>query len=137
MKGKTAISVFCCHNALYSGLEGKIEKAAAPAGMHKVETPCSGKVEPVHMLKAFENGADGVIVLACPPRQCNTIEGSARLEKRVARTKTLLAEAGLEPERLILLQAERPAARKLERILNEAAAAIGAVGASPIKSARH
>ena len=57
------ITAFCCHNSLY-GADGRgvFEKAAVP-GVHKVELPCGSRLEPTHILKAFENGADGVAVV--------------------------------------------------------------------------
>ena len=122
------ITALCCHNALYGrrDIQG-LDKAGVP-GVHTVEVPCSGKVEPIQLLKAFENGAECVVVVACPPRQCMTIEGSRRQARRIARTKVLLAEAGVEPERLILHLAERPAAADLSRIIADAEKAIAGLG---------
>jgi coenzyme F420-reducing hydrogenase delta subunit len=123
-----SLTAFCCHNALYrsKNLQGK-SKAGAP-GVHTVEVPCSGKVEPLQILKAFENGADGVLVIACPPQQCMTIEGSRRQARRIARTKDLLAEAGLEPERLMLHMSKGAAADEYAHIISTAEKSIAKFG---------
>lgn len=134
---KANITAFCCHNALYRGknLQGA-QKAGVP-GVHTVEVPCSGKVEPIQLLKAFENGAECVVVVVCPPRQCMTIEGSRRQARRIARTKDLLAEAGVEPERLILHMAESAAAQVLPNIMAAAQKTIAGLGtAAPARSGK-
>lgn len=127
------LTAFCCHNALYrtKDLSGR-QKAAAP-GVNTVEVPCSGRVEPLQILKAFENGADGVLVIACAPRQCMTIEGSRRQARRIARTKELLAEAGVDPERLMLHMAEGAAAAEYPKIISSAEKVIAKLGAATFK----
>ena len=104
------ITALCCSNALYDGLKPGEYSRAYVEGVRIVETPCSGKVDPIYLLKAFEKGADLVVVLACDQRLCATIEGSKRIHKRIERTKQLLAEAGLEPERLVLRIVKPPGA---------------------------
>ena len=108
------ITALCCHNALYAGLKPDEMSRAFVEGVQIIETPCSGKVDPIYLLKAFEKGADCVVVLACDQRLCTTIEGSRRIHKRIERTRQLLAEAGLEPERLVLRIVRRPAVKSLD-----------------------
>lgn len=127
------ITAFCCHNALYAGLNPEEVSRAYVAGVQIIETPCSGKVDPIYLLKAFEKGADGVVVLACDPRVCSTIEGSKRIQKRVERTKVLLAEAGLEPERLVLQVVQRPALKSLETVFKSVQQHFEKLGPSPVR----
>ena len=61
---------------------------------------CTGKIEPILLLKAFEKGADIVYVAGCAIGDCHFIEGNVRGKAAVKYTKKLLAEIGLEPERL-------------------------------------
>lgn len=126
------MTAICCHNALYGHFERDAKTRAGAPGVHTVEVPCSGRIEPIHLLKAFENGADGVVVIACPPQRCGTIEGSARLEKRIARTQALLAETGIDPGRLILIQADKPAAKNFKKIIDDAARAIEGLALSHV-----
>ncbi len=109
-----------------------IQKVTLP-GVHKIEVPCGSRVEILHLMKAFENGADMVIVLACKPEECEMIEGSKWLERRIEHTKDLLAEAGIEPERLVLLRPQKPAAKDFEKIISEQAEILSELGSSPIK----
>jgi coenzyme F420-reducing hydrogenase delta subunit len=102
-------------------------------GVQIVETPCSGKVDPIYLLKAFEKGSDLVVVLACDQRLCTTIEGSKRIHKRIERTKQLLAEAGLEPERLVLRVVRRPALASLDVLFKSIREATKELGPSPVR----
>lgn len=131
MKKKT-VTAFCCHNALYSGMDPDEAYKAYAKDVHIIETPCSGKVDPIYMLKAFEKGADCVVVMACDPKQCAMLEGSKRIHKRIEKTKALLAEAGIEPERLILQVVKRPALKNVDKIFNDVIKNIKKLGPSPI-----
>jgi coenzyme F420-reducing hydrogenase delta subunit len=131
--GAGKITALCCHKALYAGLKPEETSRAWVDGVQIIETPCSGKVDAIYLLKAFEKGADGVVVLACDQRLCSTIEGARRIHKRVERTKVLLAEAGIEPERLILRVVRRPALRSLETLFAPIKETIAGLGPSPAR----
>ncbi len=131
--GAMKLTALCCHNALYAGLRPEEKTRAYVEGVQIIETPCSGKVDPIYLLKAFEKGADGVVVQACDQRLCTTIEGARRIHKRVGRTRRLLAEAGVEPERLVLQIVKRPALASLETIFGRIQESIGALGPSPVR----
>ncbi len=132
--GAMKITALCCSNALYDGLRPDEMSRAYVAGVQIIETPCSGKVDPIYLLKAFEKGADCVVVLACDQRLCTTIEGSKRIHKRVERTKLLMAEAGLEPERLVLRIVRRPALKSLDVLFKGIREATQELGLSPIRN---
>ena len=131
--GTSRITALCCQKALYAGLKPEETSRAWVEGVQIIETPCSGKVDPIYLLKAFEKGADGVVVLACDQRLCSTLEGARRIHKRVERTQRLLAEAGIEPERLVLRIVRRPALRSLEALLARVKETIAALGPSPAR----
>ena len=67
-----------------------------------IKLPCSSMVKDVFLLRAFEAGADGVVVLVCPQGQCRYVEGNIRAKKRVAWVKNLLDEIGIDGRRLSL-----------------------------------
>ncbi|HEY5998483.1 MAG TPA: hydrogenase iron-sulfur subunit [bacterium] len=131
--GSSKITALCCQKALYAGLKPEETTRAWVEGVQIIETPCSGKVDPIYLLKAFEKGADGVVVLACDQRLCSTIEGAKRIHKRVARAQALLAEAGIEPERLVLRIVRRPALRSLEALFAPIKETIAELGPSPVR----
>lgn len=73
-----------------------------PISMHEVVLPCTGRLQPEHVLKALEGGARAVCVVACAGDNCHYLEGSHRAERRVEYVRELLDEVGLGSERLML-----------------------------------
>ena len=65
--------------------------------------PCSGKVNIPYLVKAFESGADGVMVVTCKQDECQYIQGSFRARNRVRAVDGLLGEIGLGRERITLV----------------------------------
>lgn len=76
--------------------------------------PCSGKIDPRYLLKAFEAGSRFVCILSCPKGECKLIEGNLRAARRVQAVKELLAEAGFNPESLRLIIPESKDAKHIE-----------------------
>ncbi|MBI5586122.1 MAG: hydrogenase iron-sulfur subunit [Deltaproteobacteria bacterium] len=81
--------------------------------------PCSGRIEPLHFLRAFESGADLVYLITCPERACRYQQGNERAWKRVAFARKLIEEIGLDPERLILEVALPPLPRRIDFLIRE------------------
>src|SRR3990172_618743 len=65
--------------------------------------PCSGRIDPLHLMRALESGADKVYLVTCPEGACRYREGNIRAKKRIAYTQGLIEEIGLERERLELV----------------------------------
>ena len=66
-----------------------------PPDIRIIQVPCTGKVDILHLLTAFEEGADGVFVAGCLEGGCHFIEGNLYAKKRVNYTRKMLAELGL------------------------------------------
>lgn len=100
---KTAPAVLALYCAFdiydYSGLRRMEEKHPGAA---LVSIPCLSKIKVADLLKAFEFGADGVLLVGCPSGECAYGQGDVWAEQRVAEAKSLLAEIDLEVERLEL-----------------------------------
>ncbi len=71
-----------------------------PANVKFVRLPCSGKTDIRYLLEAFEQGADGVYIVACPIGNCHHVRGNERGLARLKRAKQILDEIGLGGERL-------------------------------------
>ena len=65
--------------------------------------PCSGKADILYLIKSFETGADGVVLLTCAESKCRYLEGNLRAPRRIAKVNSLLEEAGVESGRLLNL----------------------------------
>jgi coenzyme F420-reducing hydrogenase delta subunit len=103
------VVVFRCANgsrtgAALSSAVGRRRLGASlewPIPVREITLPCTGKLQPEHLLKAFEAGADAVCVIACAQDNCHYLEGSRRVERRVEYVRALLDEVGLGGERLM------------------------------------
>ena len=73
-----------------------------PIPVHEIPLPCTGRLQPEHLLKAFEAGADAVCVMTCARDNCHYLEGSRRAERRAEYVKELLDEIGLGGDRLLV-----------------------------------
>jgi F420-non-reducing hydrogenase iron-sulfur subunit len=71
-----------------------------PANVKFVRLPCTGKTDIRYVLEAFEQGADGVYVVACPLGNCHHVRGNERGQARMHRAAKILEEIGIERERL-------------------------------------
>ena len=96
--------VFGCQWSEFRMLDD-IHEDTLPEDLGFLELPCSGRVDPLHVIEAFYKGADGVLVLTCPEDLCRLEEGSKHAHKRVESLKSVLEEVGIEPERLQLMEA--------------------------------
>ena len=96
-----------------------------------VKLACSSMIKDVYLLRAFEAGADAVVVLVCPEGACRYVEGNLRAKKRVAWVGALLDEIGLGGDRLSLFNvaANDPAA--VDAIFEDLHQRLLALGASP------
>jgi F420-non-reducing hydrogenase iron-sulfur subunit len=97
------IQIFCCHytsqQAIAEGVDG-LKEDGFPAGATINRLACGGKLQVSALLKAFENGADGVCVIGCPPDECHNVMGSQRAAHRVLAVHKALEELGVEGERI-------------------------------------
>jgi len=121
------ITVFHCFNAL--GDDSFTDNAAAD--IKSVKMPCSSIIREVFLLRAFEAGADAVIVLACPEGQCHYVEGNIRAAKRVARMKKLVDEIGLDGRRLNLFNITPGDRSAAGQIINKTVAELAGLGPNP------
>jgi hypothetical protein len=69
--------------------------------LRQVLLPCTGRLQPEHVLKAFESGADVVCAVGCEGDNCHYLEGSKRCARRVDHVRSILQEIGLGGERLL------------------------------------
>ena len=95
------VIAFCCTYCSYTAadLAGGM-RLRYPTNVRVVKLPCTGKVSPNLLLETFRNGADIVYVAGCNLGDCHFLEGNVRGKQAVQYTKKLLAEIGIEPERL-------------------------------------
>ena len=85
------------------------------------------------MLKAFEAGADGVLVAGCLEGECHFLKGNLRARKRVMYLKQLLQELGIEPERAAIYNLSSAQGQRFAQIAQEMTDIVRALGQTPVK----
>ncbi|MBA3044622.1 MAG: hydrogenase iron-sulfur subunit [Candidatus Thermoplasmatota archaeon] len=94
---------FLCNWCSYAGADlAGVSRVQYPTNIRVIRVMCSGRVDPNFILKAFEMGIDGVIVLGCHIGDCHYQSGNHQAEKKIELTSQVLGEIGLQPERLHL-----------------------------------
>ncbi len=104
------IRLFSCHYTSQQSCaqDGEnLQKLDFPENVQITRLPCTGKLEVVTILKAFEEGADGVYVVGCPTDSCHNVKGSQRAAKRVETVQEALQELDVEPGRVRMYHMER------------------------------
>ena len=104
-----------------------------PTFIKVIKVPCTGRVDILTVLKAFEAGVDGVYLAGCLEGECHFLKGNLRAKKRVNYAKQLLKEVGIEPERLEMYNLSSAQGQRFAAIANDMADKIRALGPSPIK----
>lgn len=96
------IVAFCCWWCAYGAADlAGISKMTYPSSVRIVRVPCSGRVDTVHILRAFQMGADGVIVAGClKDGGCHYVSGNMEADRRVKELKKALDSIGIGSERL-------------------------------------
>lgn len=95
---------------------------------------CSGKIDAVHILDAFHQGADGVLILGCPEGDCHYQDGNHEARKRVYLLKRILEAYGIEPGRLRIELAVDPDGSTIPQVVKEMSDAVAKLG--PLKRIR-
>ena len=93
--------------------------------------PCAGKVDPQRLLMAFEDGADGVVIVGCPPGECKMAEGNLRAGRRTGYVRGILDEIGVGGNRVEIVLPEATA-EAMEKSISEALSKIKSLGRSAL-----
>ena len=114
------IVAFCCSFCAFAAadLAGAM-RLQYPPNVRIIKVPCTGKVDAIVLMKAFEDGADGVFVAGCLEGECHYLEGNLRAKKRVAYVKRLLAEVQIEPERVEMFNLSSAMGGRFAEIVEE------------------
>ncbi len=106
-----------------------------PPNLRIIEVPCTGKVDIIHLLMAFEYGADGVIVVGCLEGECHYQAGNLRAKKRVQRVREILDKVGLGGERVAMYNLSSGMGGRFAEIITEMTQKVLELGPSPIRAA--
>jgi len=139
------IVAFCCNWCSYAGadLAGTARMQYAP-NIRVIRVMCSGRVNPLFVIKALSIGADGVLVLGCHPGDCHYIEGNYKTMRRIPLLKKMLKQLGIEEERVRLEWVSASEGAKFAEVTNSFTQSIEQLGPNSLvrskqspKEARH
>jgi F420-non-reducing hydrogenase iron-sulfur subunit len=133
-KFEPKIIAFCCQYCAYAAadLAGSMRLRYAP-NIRIVLVPCSGTIDVIHILRAIEDGADGVLVAGCLEGGCHFIEGNFKAKRRVRMVKDLVSRLGIEEERVEMFNLSSAEGPRFAEIANEMTERIKALGPSPLR----
>jgi len=107
-----------------------------PTNIRIIKVPCTGKVDVIHLLTAFEAGADGVFVVGCMEGDCHYVEGNLFAKKRVKRVKAILDKVGVGGQRLEMFNLSAGMGGRFAEVAQEMTDRIRELGPSPIRKAK-
>ncbi len=129
------IVAFCCEYCAYTAADtAGSERLSYPPNIRIISVSCAARVDAIHILKAFEKGADGVFLAACLEGDCHFKNGNIRASKRVKYIRNLLEETGMGGERLQMVTLSAGMGVGFAAVANEITEKIRRVGPNPIKS---
>ncbi|MGD0803583.1 MAG: hydrogenase iron-sulfur subunit [Candidatus Bathyarchaeia archaeon] len=125
---------FLCNWCSYAGADlAGVSRFQYPTSLRIIRVMCSGRVHPAHILEAFKDGADGVLVAGChTPSDCHYISGNFKAQRRVAMVKKLMEQLGIDPERLRLEWISAAEGEKFAKTIREMTEDLKKLGPSPV-----
>ncbi|MBR9980893.1 MAG: hydrogenase iron-sulfur subunit [Desulfatitalea sp.] len=130
------ILAFCCKYCAYAAgdLAGSM-RLNYPANVKIIQVPCTGRVDMLHLLRAIEDGADGVYVAGCLEGECHFLEGNLKAKRRVMAVRKQLAEMGMEEDRVRMFNLSSAMGPRFAEIASEMTETIRQLGPSPLRDA--
>jgi len=129
------IVAFCCHYCAYTAADmaGSM-RLEYPSNVKVIRVPCSGRVDAIHIMKALENGADGVLVAGCLEGDCHFKNGNAKALQRVRYLQPFLEEIGIEAERVQMVNMSAGMGGRFAKIATAFTEKIRELGPNPVKA---
>lgn len=130
------IHLFYCAKSVTEAELQDLQTRLDTDGLRTLSLPCSGKATIPYLLKAFEKGADGVVLCTCPESQCKHLEGNLRASKRAEAVEGLLDEIGFGKGRVVVVTKEPGQSEKLIDTIQQLQTELGKVYSVGTKPAR-
>ena len=123
------IMTFLCNWCSYAGADlAGVSRLQYPTNTRVIRVPCSGRVDPLFILKCLQDGYDGVLISGCHPGDCHYISGNYVARRRFAILKTALEFMGIEPGRVQFSWVSAGEGEKFSQIISKVTEAVKVLG---------
>ena len=123
------IVAFFCNWCTYTAADlAGVSRLKYAANIRVIRLMCSGRVDPQFIFEALAGGAAGVLIGGCHPGDCRYVEGNYKMLRRFEMLKRLLAQMGVEPERVRLEWISAAEGEKVKRVVNDMVAQVQKLG---------
>jgi F420-non-reducing hydrogenase iron-sulfur subunit len=117
---KPRLVAFFCNWCTYTAADlAGVSRLKYAANVRVIRLMCSGRVDPQFVLDALRRGADGVLIGGCHPGDCHYVEGNYKMLRRFELLRRMLADLGIESERVRLEWISAAEGEKVKRVVNE------------------
>ena len=114
------IIAFLCNWCSYAGADlAGVSRIQYPPTVRVIRVMCAGRMNPSFVIKAFQNGADGVLVAGCHPGDCHYIQGNLYARRRYAVLSELIEFLGIERERFMMSWVSASEGGKFAKVVTE------------------
>ena len=128
------IIAFLCNWCSYAGADlAGTSRLKYPPSILPIRVMCSSRVDPLFAVRAYLDGADGVLVAGCHPGDCHYQEGNYFTRRRFAMLKKVVEGVGLESDRLRLSWVSASEGQRFAEVVNEFNEKIKKMGPNPVK----
>lgn len=123
------IVAFCCNWCSYAGADlAGTSRMSYPPNVRIIRVPCSSRVNPSFIIRAFQRGADGVLVAGCHPGDCHYHSGNYHTRRRFTLLREMLNYLGIEPERFQVRWISGSEGAKFAAVMNDITEQIRSLG---------
>ncbi len=131
---KPKIIAIICNWCSYAGADlAGGARIQYPPDIRAIRVMCTGRIDPLFILKAFQDGADGVLVSGCHFGDCHYLEGNFKAAKRMFLLKSVLKNIGLDDKRLRMTFVSASEGAKWGSVMTDVIKTINELGPSPLK----
>ncbi len=123
------IVAIVCNWCTYAGADlAGISRIQYPPSVRIVRVPCTGRINPFYIVKALQEGADGVLVSGCHPGECHYLTGNMAARRKFAMLKSFLNYLGVEGDRAVFTWVSASEGERFAKVIRQVTAAVKALG---------